>query len=104
MPEETTYTTASGRVYLVTCGINREGKTWATYERKPSGSLRRVVSKWLPQRWTHDDALQDFDHWIKSSCIERPPPDATSCSRCTRHSWATRARSSPRPIVRSRNK
>lgn len=63
MTTEISYTTASGRVYVIARGIGRYA-WWATFERKPNGSLRRIVSKWLPWRETYDEALEDFDHWI----------------------------------------
>jgi hypothetical protein len=45
---------AKGRVYFVDRGISRAGCcggkiTYATYYRKESGSLKRVVTKFLPR-------------------------------------------------------
>lgn len=48
---------------LVSDGISN-GKTWATYQRKPSGSLRRVCSKHLPLRNSRDEAEKDLKVYI----------------------------------------
>ena len=63
MTTETSYTTASGRIYEINEGLSR-GKTWGTYERKPNGALRRIVSPRLPLRATREEALEDFWVWI----------------------------------------
>ncbi len=49
------YRDANGRVYFVDRGISRAGCcggkiAYATYYRKASGSLKRVVTKFLPVR------------------------------------------------------
>lgn len=51
-----------GRILFVHDGIS-SGKTWATYYRKPSGSLKRVASKDLPLRPTRAEAQSDLDRW-----------------------------------------
>jgi hypothetical protein len=59
---ETTYTTASGKVLLVCAGLG--GDTFAAYERKPNGALKRLVSPALPVRKTRDEAQRDFEAWV----------------------------------------
>lgn len=70
MTTETTYTTASGVVYVISDGLSH-GKSWGTYQRKPNGALRRVVSKWLPLRSTRKEALDNFDRWIANLMYNR---------------------------------
>lgn len=40
------------------------GVKWATYRRKPSGSLQRVVSRYLPLRETREEAERDLYVWL----------------------------------------
>jgi len=59
------YRDAKGRVYFVDSGICRAGRcggkmTYATYYRKPSGSLKRVVTKFLPTRAVRQLAETDL--------------------------------------------
>jgi len=58
------YRDAKGRTYFVDRGISHGNNhtTYATYYRKPSGSLKRVVSKNLPLR--KYAALADADLFI----------------------------------------
>lgn len=62
MPE-TTYTTASGRAYVVTTGL--AGRGWGTFERKANGNYRRLASPRLPMRDTYQEALEDFRAWVE---------------------------------------
>lgn len=48
--------------YIISGGLG--GKSWATYRRKPNGSLHRVVSMHLPVRATQAEAQRDFEHWV----------------------------------------
>ena len=52
------YEDLAGRVLFVDTGI---GRKWATYFRKPSGALKRVVSKHLPPRETMAEAEAEHD-------------------------------------------
>jgi hypothetical protein len=52
-----------GRVLFVSDGISG-GKTWGTYYRKPSGSLKRLVSKHLPLRTSRAAAEADLRLWL----------------------------------------
>lgn len=51
-----------GRVLFVADGISG-GKWWATYYRKPSGSLKRLASKFLPLRESRLAAEADLRLW-----------------------------------------
>lgn len=44
-------------------GIGGPDGKWATYERKPNGSLRRKTSKYLPERDSKEDAERDLYVW-----------------------------------------
>ena len=37
---------------------------WATYIRKPNGSMKRIVSRHLPLRPTPLEALLDLEAWL----------------------------------------
>jgi hypothetical protein len=50
--------------FFVSDGISR-GRTWATYRRRKSGSLQRVVSPALPLRGTREEAEQDLRKWLE---------------------------------------
>lgn len=45
-------------------GIGGPNGSWATYERKANGSLRRVKSKYLPERETKEEAERDLYAWL----------------------------------------
>jgi len=45
-------------------GIGGPNGKWATYRRKPNGSSRRVVSKFLPPRDTKEEAERDLYVWL----------------------------------------
>lgn len=62
--EHQVYTTASGRVYCVCPGIGGPG--WGTYDLRPNGTHRRVVSPYLPLMPTRREALFAFRLWIGS--------------------------------------
>lgn len=47
--------------YFVHTGI---GTKWATYRRITDKSIKRVVSKYLPQRETREEAERDLYCWI----------------------------------------
>lgn len=51
-------------VVFVSDGISR-GRSWGTFYRLPSGSLRRLVRKSLPMRVTRDEAQADLDAYAK---------------------------------------
>ena len=42
------------------------GRAWATYRRKPNGSLARVKSPRLPLRATREEAEHDLDLWLSN--------------------------------------
>ncbi len=52
-----------GDRFIVSDGISK-GETWATYERMPNGTLRRVHSRYLPVRRNREEAEADLDHWL----------------------------------------
>ncbi len=54
--------------FLVSDGIS-QGRAWATYRRRLSGSLQRVKSPALPLRPTREEAERDLARWlIKKGC------------------------------------
>jgi hypothetical protein len=53
----------TGRILFVDTGI---GTKWSTYYRKGSGSLKRFVTKHLPNRDTMQDAEIDLAAWAKT--------------------------------------
>ncbi len=56
----TKYIDGNGQILKVSSGISN-GETWMTCRVKPSGSLRRVKSKFLPLRGTKEEAQRDLD-------------------------------------------
>ncbi len=64
-----------GDRFIVSDGLSK-GKTWATYERKPNGVLRRVVSRYLPARKTREEAEADLDCWLGRKVNLQPPKAA----------------------------
>ena len=54
--------------YFVSDGISG-GRVWATYRRRPNGSLERVKSRRLPLRPTREEAEHDLAAWL----AERAP-------------------------------
>ncbi|TAK33494.1 MAG: hypothetical protein EPO21_13030 [Chloroflexota bacterium] len=55
---EQRYVTKSGLVYVITNTWTE--RSWATYQRKPNGRLKRLVSPALPTRSTRAAAQEDF--------------------------------------------
>lgn len=52
--------------YFVGDGISK-GASWFTLTRKPNGSQSRVVSKWLPERDTREEAERDLYAWLRNT-------------------------------------
>ena len=50
--------------YFVHQGIGGPAGSWATYTRKANGSLKRVVSKYLPERESREEAERDLYCWL----------------------------------------
>ncbi|MHB9033898.1 MAG: hypothetical protein ACYC6L_12740 [Anaerolineae bacterium] len=48
-------------------GIGGLDGDWFTLRRKPNGGQSRVVSKWLPERATKEDAERDLYAWLRHS-------------------------------------
>ncbi|MHB1131674.1 MAG: hypothetical protein ACYC4L_04730 [Chloroflexota bacterium] len=68
--------------YIVSSGISGafgSPQHWATYTRRPSGSLRRVHSRnyrgveQLPDRPTRREALLDLYHWLGQKQVVSTP-------------------------------
>ncbi len=51
--------------YFVSDGISA-GATWATYRRRPTGSLQRVKSPALPLRESREEAERDLAAWLEA--------------------------------------
>lgn len=51
-------------------GISK-GKAWATFRRKPSGSIARVCSKYLPIRKAREEAEEDLKAYIMVQHVKR---------------------------------
>jgi hypothetical protein len=62
MNEYRAYTDDQGCTVKVSSGISG-GKVWMTCRVKPSGSLQRIKSKFLPDRPTRDAAQKDLDSY-----------------------------------------
>lgn len=58
----------TGAEYYISNGLPGSTK-WATYIRKPNGSLKRVKSKYLPLRETPREALEDLDIWLAQTNV-----------------------------------
>lgn len=63
------YHDKQGRVFFVSDGIGK-GKSFGTFLRKPSGSLRRLVSVYLPMRDRRDQAEADLREYAKKNGFE----------------------------------
>lgn len=50
--------------YIIHQGIGGKDGPWATYERKPNGSLKRILTKALPLRPTKAEAEHDLAAWL----------------------------------------
>lgn len=50
--------------YTVTQGIGSSGP-WFVAARRPSGSLRRIVSKALPLRASREESERDLAAWLE---------------------------------------
>lgn len=61
-----------GRILFVGCGLTN-GSSWMTFYTKPSGSLRRVNSKFLPIRETREEAQRDLDKYAAERGLEAVP-------------------------------
>ena len=57
------YQDVTGRILFVNTGI---GAQWSTCFRKPSGALKRFVTKHLPQRETMAEAEADLKVWAET--------------------------------------
>jgi hypothetical protein len=73
------YRDANGRVYFLHRGISRAGCcggkiTYATYYRKASGSLKRVVTKFLPVRDSRQLAETDLAIYAAKNGWEEVDP------------------------------
>jgi len=66
----TSYRDFQDRILFVSDGISH-GTTWMTVYQKPSGALKRVVSKFLPLRKTREEAQADLDRFAKARGLER---------------------------------
>jgi hypothetical protein len=53
--------------FFVGQGIGGPDGGWCTFIRKRSGSLKRVVSKFLPMRETKEEAERDLYVWLRDS-------------------------------------
>lgn len=51
-------------VFVVSQGIGSDGP-WMVFEKKPNGSLRRITSRYLPERKTKEEAEEDLKKWLK---------------------------------------
>lgn len=58
------YISEKGEVVKVSSGISG-GKYWMTCAVKESGSLRRVKSKFLPEREARSEAQRDLDNYAQ---------------------------------------
>jgi ribosomal protein L13 len=54
------YRDKTGRVLFVSDGIS-DGRSWGVFYRKPSGGLKRVVSKYLPMVATRQEAQRNLN-------------------------------------------
>lgn len=63
------YRDKQGRILFVSGGIS-SGKSWMTCYRKPSGSLKRVVSANLPLRDRRDQAEADLREYATKNGFE----------------------------------
>ena len=68
------YRDKQGRVLFVSDGIS-QGGFFGTFTRKPSGSLRRVVSKALPMRITRVEAEGDLRRYAAKNGFEAVEAD-----------------------------
>ncbi len=50
--------------YVVSQGIGSSGP-WMVFERRPSGSLRRICSKALPIRASREEVQEDLRKWLE---------------------------------------
>lgn len=64
-----TYRDKKNRVLFVSDGIST-GRAWGTFYRKPSGSLKRLVSCNLPMRPSREVAQADLDAYAKWNRLE----------------------------------
>lgn len=62
--------------YLISDGMSM-GTVWMTCVRRPSGSLRRIKSKYLPLRESKDEAEQDLLFWLWERAFHDLAPSHT---------------------------
>ncbi len=65
----TKYLCDKGCIIKVSPGITG-GTQWMTCRVKPSGSLQRVKSKYLPLRSTREEAQRDLDAYALMNCLK----------------------------------
>ena len=58
------YIDQKGRKLFVSSGISG-GDMWGTFFRKPTGSLKRITSKFLPMRRSKQAAQADLDQYAQ---------------------------------------
>jgi len=58
------------RILFVSDGISG-GRSWATYYRKPSGSLARLKTPRLPLRASRAEAQADLDEYAQRFALRR---------------------------------
>jgi hypothetical protein len=76
------YIDQKGRNLFVSSGISG-GEMWATFFRKPSGSLKRVTSKSLPMRCSRQIAQDDLDRYaVKKRLIIERDGCVAGCPEC----------------------
>lgn len=66
------YFNRQGRIIFVSDGISGS-RAWFTCFRKSSGSLKRVVTPALPERWNRDDAQADLDAFAQTHRLDEAP-------------------------------
>ena len=58
------------RDFFVCSGISRD-LFWGTFCRAANGPLKRIKSRWLPERRSFTFAQQDLDAWAKWKGLAR---------------------------------
>jgi len=64
--------------FFVSQGIGSGTDLWMTFTRRPSGSLRRVSSPYLPMRETREEAERDLDKWLSMKANLLCPKEASA--------------------------
>ena len=73
---------------FVSDGISN-GRWWATFRRTGTGSLARVVNRWLPERDTREEAEADLRRYLEEFAYRgrsRPAREAGK-KALTEHGW-----------------